>query len=529
MDLVLPRTHRRRDGVQTPGSRPVLAALGIFFFCAPGCARPEAAIDLPSEPSAAVVPARPDDTSSPWDLSVPPPAGYDRAAAAEQTLAHLKALIALDTQNPPGNELLVARHLAELLQDVPGLTVTVLDDAGENRANLVARLAAGRPQGRPVLVMAHMDTVNAQAERWDSPPLVPTVRDGYLYGRGAIDDKGMLAAAAVALVALAEHRGELTRDIILLGTAAEEGGPDVGIQLVLDRHRALLGDAEFALNEGGRIRVVGGTIAAVNLQTTEKIAYDVKAVAEGPSGHASVPDPANALAALARAVGRVADWRAPIRLNETTRVFLAGLQRSEPDAARRQDIGELLAGDPATDEASRAAGERLASDRLYNAILRTGQSLTRLEGGIRNNVIPSTGTANFNVRALPGDDITAIVAAMQAAGGESSVRFELVGPVRTAPPASGTDTALYLSLERAAHAMAPHATVLPYLSTGATDGAALRAAGIPTYGILPFPLPLEDELRMHGDNERVPLPALGWGTEFLYRTLLAVAGSSDEG
>ena len=525
MSPMLPWAHCRRDGVQTLAARLLLAAAWGFFFCAPGCSRPAAAIDPPSAGSP-VVPAAPaQDTSSPWDLSVLPPAGYDRDAAAERTLSHLQALIALDTRNPPGNELVVARYLAEHLAQVPGVTVTVLDDAGENRANLVARLAAGTPRARPVVVMAHMDTVGAQSERWDTPPLQPTVRDGYLYGRGAIDDKGMLAAAAVALAALAEHRAELTRDVILLATAAEEGGPDVGVQLVLDRHRALLGDAEFALNEGGRIRLAGDSIAVVNVQTTEKLAYDVKVSAEGPSGHASVPEPANALAALARAVGRATEWRAPVRLNATTRAYLTGLQRIEPDAGRRKDLAELLAADPATDERSRAAGERLAGDRIYNAILRTGQSLTRIDGGIRNNVIPSTGSANFNVRALPDEDIAAIVAALHAAGGEPAVRFELDGPVKVAPPASPTDTALYRALAQAAAAMAPQAPVLPYMSTGATDGAALRAAGIPTYGILPFPLALEDELRMHGDNERVPLAALGWGTEYLYRVLRDVAAS----
>jgi len=531
----MPRLHpggrRVRDrSLQTLGLGRLLAAAQILFFFT-GCIQPPPSAPAPPPPpvvtagpagSGALAPP-PAPAASAWELTAPAPAGFDRGAAAEQTLSLLQALIAQDTQNPPGNELRAARELATRLQGVDGVTVTLLEDAGEGRANLIARLAAGQPSERPVLVLAHMDTVNAQPERWETPPLQPTLRDGYLYGRGAIDDKGMLAAATVALVALAPRRAELTRDIILLATAGEEGGPDVGVQLVLEQHRELLGDAEFALNEGGRIRVVGGAIAAVNLQTTEKIAYDVLVTAEGPSGHASVPDPSNALAALARAVARVSNWRAPLRLNDTTRAFLGGLQAIEPDAQRRQDLADLLAADPGRDPRAKAAAERLSDDRLLNSILRTGQSLTLIHGGIRNNVIPSTGSATFNVRALPDDDIAQIVAAMQAVGGEPAVRFELEGPVHVAPPASGTDTALYGALEAASAAMAPRAAVLPYMSTGATDGAALRAAGIPTYGILPFPLPLEDELRMHGDNERVPVAALGWGAEYLYRTLSAVA------
>jgi acetylornithine deacetylase/succinyl-diaminopimelate desuccinylase-like protein len=138
-------------------------------------------------------------------------------------------------------------------------------------------------------------------------------------------------------------------------------------------------------------------------------------------------------------------------------------------------------------------------------------------------VIPSEGTANFNVRVLPNDDITALVREMQTAGGEERVTFALNGERMVAPDPSPVGSALFQSMERAAKAMEPRTTVIPFMSTGATDGAALRAKGIPTYGILPMPLPMEDELRMHGDNERVPVKALGWATEYLYRVLHGVA------
>jgi len=167
------------------------------------------------------------------------------------------------------------------------------------------------------------------------------------------------------------------------------------------------------------------------------------------------------------------------------------------------------------------AGALLAEDPVLNAQLRTAAALTILQGGFRNNVIPSEGHATFNVRALPDEDMAAIVAQMQAAGAEPAVTFALEGQPKVAPPVSPADTALYAALEAAARSMAPGALVTPFMSTGATVGAALRRAGIPTYGILPFPLELSDELRMHGDEERVPLPALGWGTEYLYRTLAA--------
>ncbi|HEX2092919.1 MAG TPA: M20/M25/M40 family metallo-hydrolase, partial [Longimicrobiaceae bacterium] len=445
---------------------------------------------------------------------------YDRTAGQRATRDHLERLIRLNTQNPPGNERLTAAYFDSVFRNVPGIETRIVD-AGEGRANFVARLRAARPTKRPVLVMGHMDVVGADTSKWETPPFEPTVKDGYLYGRGAIDDKGMLAATVTAMLQLAPQRDRLSRDIILLATAAEEGGPNVGVDLMVERHRDLLGNAEFALNEGGRIRVADGAIRTVNIQTTEKVAYSVIATARGPSGHGSVPLPDNALTALARAVARVHAWRAPVGLNETTRLYfarLAGIERDPEVRAAMQRIS--TASDRA--EIDRAA-EVLSRDPLHNAVLRTGTSLTLVNGGFRSNVIPSEGKATFNVRVLPGEDVREIVRMMNEVGAERQVTFELEGSPRESPPASPVSTELYRAMESTATAMAPSTTVLPFMSTGATDGAALRAVGIPTYGILPMPLPMEDELRMHGDNERVPVPALGWAAEYLYRVLQQVA------
>lgn len=455
-----------------------------------------------------------------YDVAAPPPPGFARDEAQAATRLHLEALIGLDTQNPPGNERLTAAYLDSVLRRIPGIETRILD-VGSGRANFVARLRAVRPTKRPVLVMGHMDVVGADTAKWQTPPFRATERDGYLYGRGAIDDKGPLAASVAALLQLARQRERLTRDIILLGTAAEEGG-DVGIDWVVDSAFDLVGDAEFALNEGGRVRVVDGRLATVNIQTTEKVYYAVVARATGPSGHGSVPLPDNALAALARAVARVHAWRAPARLNETTRLYFARLAEVESDTTLRAAMRRISVrgADSATVGAAAAV---LSREPLHNAVLRTAASLTLLDGGIRANVIPSEGTATFNVRALPGEDIHAFVRRMQEIGGEAQVTFTVSGEPGADPPPSPVTTDLFVSMERAAKAMAPGAVVIPFMSTGATDGAALRARGIPTYGILPFPLEMDTELRMHGDNERVPVRALGWGAEYLYRVLHGVA------
>lgn len=472
---------------------------------------------------AALAPSPADAQDAAYAVRAPAPAGFDRAAAQRATLAHLQNLIRINTENPPGNELATALYFDSVLKTVPGIETHVLPvPEHPGRANFIARLRATRATKKPVLVMGHMDVVGADTAKWETDPFEPTVKDGYLYGRGAIDDKGMLAATLVAMTNLARDRGRLERDVILLATAGEEGGPPVGIDRVIEHHRDLVGEAEFALNEGGRIRVREGRVREVAIQTTEKVYYEVVGTATGPSGHGSVPLPGNALAALARAAARVHAWAPPVRLNETTRLYFQRRAAIEADPAMKAAMAALTA-PGATPAQVDSAAAVLSREPLFNAVLRTGASLTLLNGGFRANVIPSEGRATFNVRILPDEDIRQVVAEMNRVAAEPTVTFAVQGEPRQAPPVSPVGTDLFRSMETAANAMAPDAVVLPFMSTGATDGAALRAAGIPTYGILPMPLPMEDELRMHGDNERVPLPALGWAAEYLYRVLAGVA------
>ncbi len=511
---------------------PLVVGLLLGALAPPAVAAPLGPAPLAATPAAQDAPAATTPPADGWTPAAAPPSGFDRTWAADTTLEHLRALIAIDTTNgarpdatstlPNGNELATARWFEAQLRGLDGVETHVLD-AGEGRANFVARLRAVDPVARPVLVMGHMDVVGADPGRWTTPPFEATLLDGYVYGRGAIDCKGPLSAELTALKALAKRRAQLKRDIVFLATAAEEGGPNVGIDRVLAQHRDLLGQPEFALNEGGRVRMDGGRVRSVNIQTTEKVAYSVVATATGPGGHGSVPLPDNALAALARAVARVHEWRAPVVLNATTRLFFERQAAVESDPLLRAAMEALVAATPGTRDFDRAA-EVLSEAPHYSAVMRTGQSLTRLDGGFRNNVIPSDGTAVFNVRVLPDDDIEAVVAEMNRVGGEPSVVFALDGRPRTAPPGSPVETALFRAMEEAARTMVPDVVVVPFMSTGGTDGAALRAVGIPTYGILPIPMPLEDELRMHGDDERAPVRGLGWAAEYVYRVLLGVAG-----
>ena len=308
---------------------------------------------------------------SPYVVAAPAPPGFDRASAQRITREHLERLVRLDTQNPPGNEMRTARYFDSVFRSIPGVETHILD-VGDGRANFIARLRAQRSTKRPVLLMGHMDVVGADSAKWSTNPFAATERDGYLYGRGTIDDKGMLAAATTAITSLAARRAALARDIIFLATAGEEGGPAVGIDRVLEQHFDHLRDVEFALNEGGRIRIIGGRIRSVNIQTTEKVSYSVVATARGPSGHGSVPLPENALASLARSVSRVHQWRAPAKLNDVTRLYFSRLAEIDTNPELRDAMRRLSAPDASGEtlkETGRAGGQARALTRLRRALV----------------------------------------------------------------------------------------------------------------------------------------------------------------
>ena len=331
--------------------------------------------------------------------------------------------------------------------------------------------------------------------------------------------RACLPHLSAALLQLAARRDSLARDIIFLGTADEESGGG-GITRLIERDFDLIKDVEFALNEGGRVAVAGGRVRAINIQVAEKVSYEVEARATGPSGHGSVPLPGNALAALSRALARVHEWKAPVRLNDVTRAYFGRLATIEEDPAMRRAMEALATA--RDDKQVMAAAEILSREPTHNAVLRTGVSLTMLRAGIRVNIIPSDATATLNVREMPDGDIQATVAELNRVGGEQQVVFSLRANVRASPPVSPLDSEMFKAMEAAGSVMASDAVAIPFMSTGGTDGSRLRARGIPTYGILPLPLPKEDELRMHGDDERVPIPALGWASEYLYRVLTLI-------
>ena len=237
-------------------------------------------------------------------------------ALLQEVLQHVQALIRLDTSNPPGNEIAVARYLERVLDDA-GIE-TWLDEPAPGRASLIARIT-GDGSARPVLLMAHMDVVGVEPAQWTHPPFGAEVHDGYVYGRGAIDDKGMLACNLVTMLLVRraiEATGALpARDIVFLATSDEEAGGIFGIDWVME-HRAALLDAEFALNEGGRVRIIDGVPLYAAVQCAEKVPHNVIVTARGPGGHASIPLEGNALTRLAKALARLSTHVEPLALSD---------------------------------------------------------------------------------------------------------------------------------------------------------------------------------------------------------------------
>jgi acetylornithine deacetylase/succinyl-diaminopimelate desuccinylase-like protein len=437
----------------------------------------------------------------------------------DEVAGHLRHLIQIDTSNPPGNEMAVARYLDQTL--IAAGIETHLFEPVANRAAIVARLQ-GSGEADPVLVLAHMDVVGVERDEWAHDPFGGVIAGGYLYGRGAIDDKGMLAANLVAMLRLkrevVDAGATLRRDVVFIATSDEEMAGDIGLEWLIENHPELV-RAEFALNEGGRIRVVDGAPLYAAVQTTEKVSHVVEIVARGPGGHASVPLPGNAVAHLARAVARIAEHQEPIRLLPTTREFFAGLAPIWPDATVARAMTAIASTDAA--EAKRACGA-LCAIPMFNAVLRTGISPTVISAGSRHNVIPTEAIATLSVRTLPGDSIEGVIARLHDLIDDPAVDV-VVSSTAPDAPVSDHESPMFAAIRDAIQSLDSNIVAVPYLSTGATESSHLRRCGVQTFGLLPFPLDAEDEGRMHGHDERVPLRSLLFGTEVVYRTLRAIA------
>ncbi|MEK7674447.1 MAG: M20/M25/M40 family metallo-hydrolase [Verrucomicrobiota bacterium] len=443
----------------------------------------------------------------------------DVAAARDETVQILSGFIKVDTSNPPGNETKGAEYLKSVL-DREGIPSEILA-LEPSRGNLVARLK-GNGKKRPLLLMAHLDVVGVERDKWTVDPFGGVIKDGYIYGRGAADDKGMGAVCLEVLLQLHRLKVPLDRDVIFLAEAGEEGTTHVGIDFMVSRHWDKI-ECEFALNEGGRIFEADGKVKYVGVATTEKVPRPILLSAKGTSGHGSRPRPDNAITHLAAAVAKAGNWQPPMRLNETTRAFFSRLARvSTPEEAFLYSHLE----DPVL---SAMVQEKIRALNLgYNSMLRTSISPTIIKGGFRSNVIPGDALATLDVRALPDEDMEAFAKLLRELIDDPAVEVvPSAGRGRPAQPPSKLDTEMFAALERTQQRLFPEAVTLPMMLTGATDSAQLRAKGVQAYGVGSVSSD-QDSARVHGNDERLSIDGLGKFLEFLYGAVVEVAASKTD-
>jgi acetylornithine deacetylase/succinyl-diaminopimelate desuccinylase-like protein len=413
----------------------------------------------------------------------------------EETLQHFQALVQFDTSDPPGNEQPAAEYLKQVLEKEGIPTETFALEP--RRPNVVARLK-GNGSKRPLLIMGHTDVVNVDARKWTHPPFSAAREGGYVYGRGTVDDKDNLTAALMVMLTLKRLNVPLDRDVIFLAEAGEEGSTRIGIQYMVNQHFPAV-EAEYCLAEGGGVTREGGKVRFASVQTLEKIPRSIEVTAAGAAGHASVPLLTNPVVHLAGAIEKIAQWEAPIRLNETTGTYFRRLAQISPpeQAARYRDV---------LDPNKVAEMDRWfkANEPRHSALLHTTATPTIVDAGYRINVIPSEAKATIDVRTLPDDDPAEILDLVRKAVNDPAVRVEYGARDVRPGGSSGLNNDAFKAIE-AAVTRHYSATTLPTMSTGATDMAYLRARGVQCYGIGPA-IDVEDGPKgfgAHSDQERI--------------------------
>ncbi len=432
---------------------------------------------------------------------------------ADEAQTWLSDLVRINSVNPPGNEAAVAKYISAIFQK-EGISNEVIEMA-PGRSIVVARLQAG-PLADPsnaLLLVAHQDTVGVDPKKWTVDPFAANIRDGYMYGRGSIDDKAMLAANIATMVQLKRSGTRLARDVIFLSTDDEEQGGSASIKVTIQKYWDKFACA-YALNEGGRVMMKDAKVQYVGVQASEKVAYNVTVTATGSSGHGSLPKPDNAVVHLSAAVEKLGTYQVPAQPSTITLRYFEQLAKIEDD-----EIAKWMR---ALEQPGRAdlAVKHLADESpMWNSMLRDTIAPTMLQAGVRVNVVPSEATANLNIRMLPGHSVEELMGQFTKIVNDPQIKFQLAPDSGENAPPSDLTTPLYQTIERLTPQEFPGAITVPLLGTGATDSASLRLHKVQAYGLEPFPMIEDDSSRVHGDNERIPVDSFHKGVVFLYHVV----------
>jgi acetylornithine deacetylase/succinyl-diaminopimelate desuccinylase-like protein len=443
------------------------------------------------------------------------------ALAPHQQLARdiYKQLIEINTTDSVGNTTVAAEAMAARFR-AAGFPAADIFVGGPvpRKGNLVVRMRGRTSTQKPILLLAHIDVVEAKKEDWSSDldPFKFIEKDGYYYGRGTADDKAMASIFVANLLRMKQQGLVPDRDLVLALTADEEGGDYNGVEWLLANKRALV-DAEFGLNEGGGGQSKAGRKIANRVQASEKIYQDFTLEVTNKGGHSSQPQPENAIYQMTDALTKIGKFSFPVKLNEVTRGYfdkMSGLEQGQL-AADFKAVAQ-----PTPDP---AAVSRLAAAPLYNAMLRTTCVATMINGGHALNALPQRVTANVNCRILPGEDPAAVQQTLALAIDDPKISIKPVKPAKPSPPSPLTPPIMQ-TITRITEEMWPGVAVVPVMSTGATDGLYFRQAGIPIYGVSGLFGDMDD-VRAHGRDERIGIKDYYDGQEFLWWLVTQLSGA----
>ena len=428
----------------------------------------------------------------------------------------LAELIAINTTSSAGSTTPAAQKLAARFRAAgfPAADVMVMG-RGPRSQNVVVRWR-GTTRAKPFVFNAHLDVVEAPRLDWGTDPFVLTEKDGYLYGRGTVDDKGPAAAIAAAFIVAKQQGLVPERDLVLALTAGEETDFENGAIWLLEKQRALV-DAEYVLNlDAGGGDLSNGKVLAYAFQAAEKVYLDVDLIAHGPGGHSSVPPIETPIDHLARALDKVGRYNFKVSLNPVMRSYFekrAALTGGEMGAAMA-----AIARNPG--DANAVA--KLLTDRSHAAHLRTTCIATMLHGGTAPNAIPQEVGATVNCRVMPGTPQDEILRTLSDVVADTSITIRVLNPMHPSAPSLPTP-ALISMIERVVHAEHPGIPVIPYMEAGATDGLWFRNAGIPVFGVMGTFMEAADVQRTHGKDERIPVAAFAEMARYSARLLAEVA------
>ena len=437
---------------------------------------------------------------------------FDWPRYQDMAVELMQQYLRINTSNPPGNEIEAARFFKKIF-DQHGIENEIFEYK-PGRANIIARLK-GNGSKRPILLLSHTDVVTAEPGAWEVDPFSGVIKNGSIWGRGALDMKGEGLFHLMTMILLKQEGASLSRDVIFLGTADEEVDDEGSLWMIANKAH-LFKDAEYLLTEGGDNLLEGGAVKIVGVDVAEKAPFWLRLTATGLPGHGSRPVPDSASNRLIRAMNRILDWETPIKLLPAVEQFFKDVAPLQPEPWRSQfaNIRESLK-DP-------AFAKSLSSQREYNFLLRNTISITMLSGSKQTNVIPNTATCNLDVRLLPGEAPEDFLKALTAVIADPSIKIENVNRFKP-PNSSPINTELFSLIARKTKEKHPGAVITTKMLSGYTESQLYRQLGITAYGWAPIYTTAEEDEGVHGNNERISVKNVREGTREFYEVVKEIS------